>query len=146
MSTISTTTATRPATATVMPAAIPAATRRCGRSSATPRTSGSATAPSRRSGSGGRLRLTRRGRIVVVLGLLVAVLVVGFTLGHVSHAPAAESAATRVLVVQPGDTLWSIAARVEPSHDTRRVVAQLSAMNHLHGASVQVGERLTVPA
>jgi Tfp pilus assembly protein FimV len=99
----------------------------------------------RPSASAGRLRLTRRGRVVVVLGLLLAVLVVGFALGHVSHAPAAEPGATRILVVQPGDTLWSIAARVEPSQDTRRVVAQLTTMNGLHGASVQVGERLTVP-
>lgn len=92
------------------------------------------------------LRLTRRGRLVVVLVLLLGLLVVGFTLGHVSGSQAAGSTAAATVVVQPGETLWSIAARVAPDRDPRGVVARLRSLNHLTEASVQVGERLVVPS
>jgi hypothetical protein len=45
-----------------------------------------------------------------------------------------------VYVVQPGDTLWTIARRLEPSGDVRATVDALVAR---HGsASIQVGDRL----
>jgi Tfp pilus assembly protein FimV len=43
-------------------------------------------------------------------------------------------------VVQPGDTLWSIAARLAPDDDPRAVVDALRAANG--GADLQVGDRL----
>lgn len=92
------------------------------------------------------LRLTRRGRVVIVLGLLAALLLVGFVVGRVSGSQAASSTSARTVVAQPGDTLWSIAARVAPDRDLRAVVGQLVARNHLHTASLQVGEQLTVPS
>lgn len=93
----------------------------------------------------GPLRLTRRGRVLLVLVLLALLLIGGFVAGRAtsSHAATASTAST---VVQPGDTLWSIAARVAPDRDTRIVVSQLRAVNHLSGASVQVGQRLLLPS
>ncbi|MGH3744704.1 MAG: LysM peptidoglycan-binding domain-containing protein [Mycobacteriales bacterium] len=93
----------------------------------------------------GSLRLTRRGRVLVVLLALGLLLVAGFAAGRVSSSHAAP-ATTATAVVQPGDTLWSIAARVAPERDTRAVVRQIRAANHLSSASVQVGQRLTLPA
>lgn len=90
------------------------------------------------------VRLTRRGRALVVLLLLAVLLAAGFALGRVSSSHAA-TATTRTAVVQPGDTLWSIAARVAPDRDTRVVIDQIEAVNHLAGASVQVGQRLVLP-
>lgn len=46
-------------------------------------------------------------------------------------------------VVRPGDTLWSIATRLEPSGDPRPLVDQLAG--ELHGAGLQPGEVLVVP-
>jgi Tfp pilus assembly protein FimV len=91
------------------------------------------------------LRLTRRGRVVIVFVLLALLLGVGFTLGRASQSHAAD-AVTHTAVVRPGDTLWSIAARVAPDRDTRQVVAEISAVNHLGSASLQVGQRLVVPS
>lgn len=49
-----------------------------------------------------------------------------------------------VVDVQPGDTIWSIARRVQPSGDVRPLVDRLAAA---HGGTVlQVGERIVVPA
>jgi hypothetical protein len=48
-----------------------------------------------------------------------------------------------VWVVQPGDTLWAIARRVQPSGDIRPLVDAMSA--EVHGHPLQVGERLVLP-
>jgi hypothetical protein len=47
--------------------------------------------------------------------------------------------------VQPGDTLWSIARRIDPAHDPRPLVDALIAYNHLHG-DLQVGQAIYLPA
>ena len=50
----------------------------------------------------------------------------------------------RTVVVQPGDTLWSIAADVAPDADVRITVDQLIALN---GASPIIpGQELVLPA
>jgi hypothetical protein len=43
-------------------------------------------------------------------------------------------------VVQPGDTLWSIARRLQPEGDVRPLVDALADRNG--GAGVQAGQRL----
>jgi LysM repeat protein len=51
--------------------------------------------------------------------------------------------AAHVWVVQPGDTLWGIAQRLEPGADVRPLVDVLS--REVHGRPLQVGQRLTLP-
>jgi nucleoid-associated protein YgaU len=46
-------------------------------------------------------------------------------------------------VVQPGDSLWAIATRVDPGGDPRALVDALSA--ELHGQMLQPGDVLVVP-
>ncbi|MGC9962946.1 MAG: LysM peptidoglycan-binding domain-containing protein [Acidimicrobiales bacterium] len=48
-----------------------------------------------------------------------------------------------VYVVRPGDTLWSIATRLDPSGDPRTLVAQLEA--RVHTDALVPGSRITVP-
>ena len=58
-------------------------------------------------------------------------------------AGAAEVAAPATAVVQPGDTLWTIAAAVAPDVDVRITVDQLVALN---GSSpIVVGQELVLP-
>jgi LysM repeat protein len=47
-------------------------------------------------------------------------------------------------VVQPSDTLWSIAARHYPG-DPREGIWQLQRRNHLHGTMLVPGQRLVLP-
>ena len=49
----------------------------------------------------------------------------------------------RFYVVEPGDTLWSIARILKPTGDVRPVVAQLAAERH--GQPLQVGQALLLP-
>ena len=97
--------------------------------------------------STGPVRLTRRGRAVVVLAALAALLVGGFTLGH---APSQASArvhhvAPRTVTVQAGETLWTVAERIAPHVDPRLVVAQIQQLNHLRGPQLLAGMQLVVP-
>ena len=103
-------------------------------------------APARPAAARPRLRLTARGRFVLVV--LPAVLAA--TAALVSVAPALAQAQptlpSRTVVVGTGDTLWSIAERIAPGADPRDVVAAIERANDLSGAAVQAGERLVLPA
>jgi hypothetical protein len=51
---------------------------------------------------------------------------------------------SRRVIVRPGDTLWSIARRVQPTGDLRPLVDKLDAQRH--GRALQVGETIVLPA
>ena len=90
------------------------------------------------------LRLTRRGRLVV-LGLgLAATLGLGLVAATGSLAND-KPEPTRVVTVQPGQTLWSIASEVSDGGDVRSTMAHLETINHLDSAGLQVGQTLRVP-
>jgi nucleoid-associated protein YgaU len=61
-----------------------------------------------------------------------------------SARPAAAAAGSPTVVVQAGDTMWSIARRLQPTGDVRALVDRLVAANG--SASLQAGDRLVVPA
>ena len=93
------------------------------------------------------VRLTRLGRAVlglagILLGLaiLVGPTVAAARLGR--PVPALPSSAPAVVVVQPGETLWTIARRVAPERDPRDVVTELRRRNALPSADVRAGQRL----
>jgi LysM domain len=92
------------------------------------------------------VRLTRRGRVVLVMSVMFALVIAGLTLGHgsslaASHAPAAHHTVT----VEAGETLWAVAARVAPHSDPRIVVADIESFNHLQSANVEPGQQLVIP-
>ncbi|MBO0775950.1 MAG: LysM peptidoglycan-binding domain-containing protein [Actinobacteria bacterium] len=60
-------------------------------------------------------------------------------------SPAAVDRSMTRVVVQPGQTLWSIAVRVQPKADPRAVVQQIIDTNALPGVVIQPGEQLWVP-
>ena len=95
------------------------------------------------------LRLTRRGRAVLLL-TLVTLLLAAFSLGRVgSQASPTGAQGTSNLtqtVVQPGESLWAVAKRVAPGHDPRAVIDQLADLNHLQSSSLQAGQLLVIPA
>lgn len=120
------------------------------------------------------LRLTRRGKAVLwILGLsLVLLLGVAVVVGLV--APATRAAASRsacagcgelatpppraeispgspavpgerVVVVRPGDTLWSIVAEHAPSRDPYGIIEKVRRRNDLVGHRIHAGQELVVP-
>jgi LysM repeat protein len=49
------------------------------------------------------------------------------------------------IVVQPGQTLWSIATQADPSADPRLVVQQIVSMNSLTSENIVAGQHLRIP-
>lgn len=98
------------------------------------------------------MRITRRGRLLV--SCLIAGLAVGMFMAGRAHAgaassdPAAQPPAAPVasVVVQPGDTLWGLAAQMAPREDPRRTVEVLRQLNGLDGGQLTAGQTLKVPA
>ncbi|MDR0342006.1 MAG: LysM peptidoglycan-binding domain-containing protein, partial [Nocardiopsaceae bacterium] len=101
-------------------------------------------------------RLTRRGRVLLTALVAASTLAVAVLLwlSAAAGAQAASSGAspgsvyrnlTRV-VVQPGQSLWTIALRAAPGADPRVVVQRIIDLNGLGGQSIQPGERLWVPS
>ncbi len=95
-----------------------------------------------RRGAGSAVRLTARGRVVLVV-MLAVLAVLLFTVGRASAAQ--RGTARQAVTVQRGESLWSIAQRVAPDSDPRGVVAALERSNHLAGAAVVPGQRLVLP-
>lgn len=100
------------------------------------------------------LRLTRRGRavvatLVVVLAAALALAIALATAGGAraaGHGPApSPHQGMHEIVVQPGQTLWSIASAAEPTADPRLVIPQIMAANGLDSANVAAGQLLWVP-
>ncbi|MEU2348641.1 LysM peptidoglycan-binding domain-containing protein [Modestobacter sp. NPDC049651] len=94
------------------------------------------------------LRLTRRGRrvlgtLLVVIGLAIAAVAAGMLLGEGDGGLRLAGSAT--VVVEPGDTLWSIAGDVAPHEERRSVVDAIAGLNHLTGGQVQAGQVLRLP-
>jgi hypothetical protein len=90
-------------------------------------------------------RVRRRRLVVLVAGVVLAFALAGAAqlvsgLASVDKSPRPEPISGGEYVVQPGDTLWSIAARLAPDDDPRAVVDELRAANG--GADLQVGDRL----
>ncbi len=105
--------------------------------------------PERR--SEGRRRVSsevrRRRTLFAVAGLLLVALALPLSgTGGSSHATGSagvENLAKGVYTVRPGDTLWTIAERADPSADPRPLVTQLA--QETGSDTVYPGEQITLP-
>ena len=91
---------------------------------------------SRRTGS---TRMLRQWAFVLVAVVALSLLLAKVALGGGSQADV-------TIVVQPGDTLWAIAAAHYPSDDVRSRVNDIERANGLQGPVIQAGETLRLPA
>lgn len=89
-----------------------------------------------------RVRLTRRAMALLAGGLLAALAVPVSALAGTAGVAASTPVAGTIYVVRGGDTLWSIAAEVNPTNPGRLVAEMTSETG---SATVVPGERLLVP-
>jgi len=94
------------------------------------------------------IRLTARGRAAVffllsVVTLLLLLVAVG---GNSADASATDHGpATASVVVEAGDSLWTIAKSLQPNGDPRGVMQDLIDLNGLSGRDLVPGQLLIVP-
>ncbi|QIK66144.1 LysM peptidoglycan-binding domain-containing protein [Nocardioides sp. HDW12B] len=147
MSTMTMTRPTRSTRTTPVARAVPDA-RRHPAAHGSPSTRTAPTAPraaGARSAPG--VRLTRRGRWVVTLLILGAILGLSLVVSSGSVATGERGApATEQVVVEQGDTLWGIATRVGGPGETRSVMLEIEQLNHLDSSVLVEGQVLAVPA
>jgi nucleoid-associated protein YgaU len=97
----------------------------------------------------------RTVHLVVAVAAFVLLLLASLAIGNgalagLAPAPAgagassAPTAAAEGIAVQQGDTLWTIARRLQPTGDVRPLVDQLLALNG--SAALQPGQVVQVPA
>jgi LysM repeat protein len=80
-----------------------------------------------------------------MFGRIFLIVLVATFLGWTVLTRTVESAGTaEVYVVQPGDTLWSIASG-HYAGDPREGVWKLERRNHLAGTTISPGQRLVLP-
>ena len=91
--------------------------------------------------------LTRRGRLArtfVVLSLTV-VMAAGFaSQSGAGQVEASTAPSYEIVVVAPGETLWSVAAAYA-SGDVQGLVNEIREVNNLKGFDLQAGQKLRVP-
>ena len=117
--------------------------------------------------AGGTVRLTARGRalLVVLLGVAVAILAVAVLFVVGARMAAADTAAVvpeaggpvqpgAVLaarglahphVVVAGDTLWDLATALDPAADPRVTIDRIQRLNGLAGSDLVIGRTLWLP-
>jgi predicted ATP-grasp superfamily ATP-dependent carboligase len=76
---------------------------------------------------------------LLVLTALVGAVMMQAVLGNAGSAGPS-------VVVQPGQTLWSIVTKHYPQTDPRAAISAIEATNDLHGVGIIPGERLLLPA
>ncbi|KQY59488.1 hypothetical protein ASD11_07965 [Aeromicrobium sp. Root495] len=95
-----------------------------------------------------QLRLTRRGRLAIVLAVLAAVAVLAVAFGPSTFAgrDAGQLPPVSTVTVQPGDTLWDIAVKANPGGEVRSTIDDILKLNSLSSVSdVDLGDKLAVP-
>lgn len=119
-------------TATLSPAFTPTRTARTGQTARPARSS---------------VRLTRRGRLVVLAAALAFALFAGFFLSSVAVGTdeAGQAPATEIVMVEPGQSLWSIASELTDSGDVRTTMREIERLNALDTVAISAGQKLRVP-
>lgn len=95
-----------------------------------------------------RWRFRRPGQILRSRAgalLLVMVLAAAMAVAASSRSQAGSPPEPAVVVVQPHDTLWSVAARHLPSRDPYGMIEEIRRLNGLTGHTIHPGQQLLVP-
>jgi nucleoid-associated protein YgaU len=95
----------------------------------------------------GRVRLTRRARRLAAVLMVASGVALGSWLGPLLHGGGGDLrlAGVNSVVVQPGDTLWSIAGSLGGDDDVRAVVDEIQELNGLEGSALVPGQVLVLP-
>lgn len=94
--------------------------------------------------------LSRRGglllrRVTAAVTAVVVILVVTAAVFAVARAVATSPTPTRTVSVQPGQSLWQVAAATSPGADVSDTADQIRTLNHLGGTTLTPGQTLVVP-
>ncbi len=84
------------------------------------------------------------GAVLVLLGAGLWTVATWITNSTVGVGPVVADRVSEVYVVQPGDTLWSVASQFDTDGDVRDTVHRLADLNG--GSAITAGQRLLIGA
>lgn len=90
-------------------------------------------------------RVGRWMRLATTITVVLVLAMAGVSVLQQSRAADSLGSTTELVLVQSGDTLWSIAAEAAPSVDPRVVIDRIKQLNGLTGDQLPVGLVLEVP-
>lgn len=102
--------------------------------------------------SSAKLRLTRRGRLLLVGLPIVLLASAALMLSGFFNSPAKASSEhgeltqTVSVSVASGETIWHLATEFAPERDPRDVVAEIVELNSLSTSVLQAGQQLDIPS
>jgi predicted Zn-dependent protease len=92
------------------------------------------------------LRMTRRKlTLMPVIALAALSLMVALPTLSSTRLYAATAQRYEVVRVNPGDTLWSIAAAHGGDSDVQDAIDRIASINHLRTSTLQPGQHLRIP-
>ena len=94
----------------------------------------------------GRTCVRRRRLVALCAAIGLAGVLSGPVANAVGVGGAPEAEVFRTYVVRPGDTLWSIATRLEPSTDPRLVIDAITSANGVDPGALVPGRQLSIPS
>lgn len=108
--------------------------------------------PARRSSAAparpARLRLTERGHTVLLtlaaIPLVIVLLALALNGGGASATLEAGEPA-QVVMIESGQSLWSLAEQIAPAADPRDVIEEILVLNRLDSADVWAGQQIAIP-
>ena len=90
------------------------------------------------------MKLTKKGKRCLLF-VSVVVLMIVLAVSQLDVFARRETSATYFsYIVQPEDSLWSIAAAYGNGGDIRQTIYEIQKLNHIDGSSLQVGTRLLI--
>ena len=96
-----------------------------------------------------RLRLTKRGRVVLTslaaLPVVAGVMALALN-GGGATATGSSGAELEEITVQAGQSLWSLAEDLAPGVDPRDVISDIQSVNRLETGTIRAGQVLMLPA
>ncbi|MFB5067236.1 MAG: LysM peptidoglycan-binding domain-containing protein [Candidatus Wallacebacter cryptica] len=89
---------------------------------------------------------SRRSTVIIMAAAAIIVLsLAGIALAMNQSQTNNAATATAEITVSYGDTLWTIAQRIAPGIDPRKVVWEIQTMNEIESARIFPGQTLQVP-
>jgi Tfp pilus assembly protein FimV len=93
-----------------------------------------------------RTYVRRRRTTAAVIAALLAGVLLGPVAGAVAGPRHVKEPPTRTYLVRAGDTLWAIAARMQPGADPRPLIQQIQQLNGVDAGSLAPGRSLLIPS
>jgi hypothetical protein len=88
----------------------------------------------------------RRRRAVLIAAVALAGGVLAGPLTHGDDTTGMRQVAAHRYVVRPGDSLWSIASRLQRGSDPRPLMDAIESTNHVDPGALRPGQALLIPS